>query len=194
MSTPDPIDPLLLYGSIAGLVGGLAGLGSLAWTVIWSLTLRPRVRWSLNRFDEMYLNYPRLPNGEPTPNGTRWISHDPHMLRFYFRNTGGLAADEAHATLIGSNWTRTSKVEFPANGRLRVEPGGEIFVRLQAKNLDGELAGRPYLHGHDNVFDLRGVVVEIRWRRQTFGFAKRRFNLWNDQKKVPFVPPDGGVA
>lgn len=177
---------------IAGVVGGLAGIASLIWTVVWSVTLRPRVRWSLNRFDEKFVNYPTLPTGEPTPNGVRWQSYDPHMLRFYFRNTGGLAADEAHAILKGGSYPRP--MEFPANGRLRVEPGGEIIVRTQAENIDGMLAGRPYTHGDDNVFDLEGAVVEIRWRRQTFGFATRRFDLWTEQKKVPFVPPDGGIA
>lgn len=189
---PPTADPIVLFGAIAGLVGGLAGIGSLLWTIIWSVTLRPRVRWTLHRFDEQFINYPTLPTGEPTPNGTRWQSHEPHMLRFYFRNTGSLAADETHAVLKGGSYPRP--MEFPANGRMRVEPGGEIVVKSQARNIDGMLAGRPYTHGDDNVFDLTGVTVEVRWRRRTSGFAKKRFSLWTEQTKVPFVPPDGGIA
>ncbi len=178
---------LIALGAYTGLIGGLAGIASLAWTVLWAVTLRPRARWSLNRFDVQpptVFAPPRpLPDGTipPTPTPVRI---DPPLLRFYFRNTGTAAADDAHAIVAGGMWA--TPVEFPATGRERLEPGQEITVRVQAKSISDQLAGRPYPSGDDTVFDLANVTVKVSWRRQTWGFARRRFDLNKEQLKVPF--------
>lgn len=178
---------ILLIGAYTGLVGGLAGVASLVWTVAWSVTLRPRARWSLNRFDsEPDFVFPAPP---PLPDGTILPAHppvrlDPPLLRFYFRNTGTAAADDAHAIVRGGPWDRNT--EFPETGRERIAPGEEIVVKIQASPVPEKGAGRPYPAGDDAVFDLAGVKVKLRWRRQSFGFGSKRFRLNKAQLRVPF--------
>jgi hypothetical protein len=184
------VDPksLSAFATIAGIVGGLAGLASLAWTIVWSVTLRPRARWSVNRFQWIsVMPFPELPPGpdgtvHPTP---RPVPLNPPILRFYIRNIGTAAADDAHALVRGGMWERAT--EFPAQGRERIEPGGELVVDVRGPIKEDETAGRPYAAGDDAVFDLKGAWVTVRWRRQTFGLARCFFNLNRLQKKVPLV-------
>lgn len=161
--------------ALVGIVGGLAGVVSIIWTVVWSVTLRPRARWSLNRFhaeDPDKFLIAAFPNAPPT-------------LHFYFRNVGTAAAHDAHAIRVGGeNYERP--IEFPSSGRLSIVPGVEIEVSVQAKVVPGN-ANRPYISGDDSVYGLKGVRVRVRWRRQTAGFATRRFNLERLQRKVPYV-------
>jgi hypothetical protein len=166
---------LTALATLVGIVGGLAGVASIAWTVVWSVTLRPRARWSLNRFhveelDPLYTSV--FPNTPPT-------------LHFYFRNVGTAAAHDAHALLSGASYLDRA-AEFPFSGRLSVQPGEEIVVDVRAPVVDGN-ANRPYLSGDDAMFGLSGVLVKVRWRRQTVGFATRRFHLNRLQGGVPFV-------
>jgi hypothetical protein len=160
--------------TVVGVVGGIAGIVSILWTVLWSVTLRPRARWSLNRFDTHPVD----------PSHAAMFPDAPPMLRFYFRNVGTAAADDAHIILVEPNEARPS--EFPLDGRQRIEPGGEIIVLVVAAFRKGS-ANRPYKAGDDSVFELRGVKVKIRWRRQLFGFATRRFDLDKKQFEVPFT-------
>ncbi len=166
---------LTALATLVGIVGGLAGVASIAWTVVWSVTLRPRARWSLNRFHVQEPD-PILRAGFVDASGT---------LHFYFRNVGTAAAHDAHAFLVGGAG-HERPIEFPWSGRQSIAPGEEITVTVQAKVVDGN-ANRPYISGDDSVFGLKGVQVRVRWRRQTFGFASRRFNLERLQRKVPYV-------
>jgi hypothetical protein len=183
------VDPTALaaFGIVAGIVGGLAGFASLIWTVIWSVTLRPRARWSVNRFVvQSRTEVPALPRmGGTVRPAPSYVTIDPPILRFHIRNIGTAAADDAHALVRGGSWERAT--EFPSTGRVRIEPGGELVVEVRASILPDELAGRPYPAGDDSVFNLKGAWVTVRWRRQTFGLARRFFNLNWVQKTVPLL-------
>lgn len=164
-------ETLAVVGATTGLIGGVAGVASLLWTVVWSLTLRPRVRWSFNRFEVVRSAFEE--------------DRKPPRLRFYFRNVGTIAADDAHA-LIKSN-SPSSVIEYPSNGRMRVEPGQELTVDFRADYVAGRNANRRYASGDDSVFALEGVRVIVRWRRQTLGLARRWFWLNKAQTKVPYT-------
>lgn len=100
-------------------------------------------------------------------------------------DTESAAADDAYALVRGGLWDRAT--EFPASGRERIEPGGEVVIDVRGPIVDGETAGRPYAAGDGAVFDRKGAWGTARWWRPTFGLARRLFNLNRQQKKVPLA-------
>ncbi|TFC25175.1 hypothetical protein E3O25_14355 [Cryobacterium sp. TMT1-3] len=156
--------------ALLGVVGGVVGIISFVWTVAWSIVYRPRVRWSLNRIL------------------LRDCNSELNMIALVFRNVGTAAAEDSHAVMRAPHLDGLR--EFPSEGRLRVEPGGEIQVLIQAHVRRDERALqdrriRPYMSGDATMFEMSKLRITLRWRRQTFGFARRWFWPNRLQYRVP---------